>query len=96
MLDTRSSPETLACAICGNRRDNHIHVAREMMLGLREEFRYLECGNCRTGVGNREALGRLRSRKMEPGGLAGPAPDWTTCGNDGNSARSDSAGCPRA
>lgn len=46
MLDAPPS-EALACAICGNRHDNRIHVAREMMLGLREEFRYLECGNCR-------------------------------------------------
>jgi SAM-dependent methyltransferase len=39
--------EGLACAICGNQLNNRTHVAREMMFGLRDEFRYLECGNCR-------------------------------------------------
>lgn len=47
MLNTLPPLGVLACAICGNRRDNQIHVAREMMFGSREEFRYLECGNCR-------------------------------------------------
>jgi SAM-dependent methyltransferase len=47
MLNTLPPSELLACAICGNRHDNRTHVAREMMLGLRDEFRYLECGNCR-------------------------------------------------
>jgi SAM-dependent methyltransferase len=47
MLGTLPSPEGIACAICGNRNDNRMHVAREMMFGLRDEFRYLECGNCR-------------------------------------------------
>jgi SAM-dependent methyltransferase len=39
--------EELACAICGNRQENRTHIAREMMFGLRDEFHYLECGNCR-------------------------------------------------
>jgi SAM-dependent methyltransferase len=47
MLNAPPPSEVLACAICGNRDDNRTHVAREMMLGLRDEFRYLECGNCR-------------------------------------------------
>jgi SAM-dependent methyltransferase len=47
MLETTPRAEKLACAICGNLRDNHTHLAREMMLGLRDEFRYLECGHCR-------------------------------------------------
>jgi SAM-dependent methyltransferase len=47
MLNTLPPSEALACAICGNRHDNRTHLAREMMLGLRDEFRYLECGNCR-------------------------------------------------
>jgi len=46
MLNTLSRSDALACAICGNRTDNRTHVAREMMFGLRDEFRYLECGNC--------------------------------------------------
>jgi SAM-dependent methyltransferase len=36
----------MTCTICGNRRDNRTHVAREMMFGLRDRFRYLECGAC--------------------------------------------------
>jgi len=47
MLNALPPSEALACAICGNQHDNRTHVAREMMLGLRDEFRYLECGNCR-------------------------------------------------
>jgi SAM-dependent methyltransferase len=39
-----SSP---SCSICGNMAGNQQHVAREMMFGLRNEFRYLECGACR-------------------------------------------------
>jgi 2-polyprenyl-3-methyl-5-hydroxy-6-metoxy-1,4-benzoquinol methylase len=34
------------CKICNNSTDNIIHHAREMMFGLRENFRYLECSNC--------------------------------------------------
>jgi SAM-dependent methyltransferase len=34
--------------ICGNTEGNVIHVAREMMFGLRETFHYLECGVCGT------------------------------------------------
>jgi 2-polyprenyl-3-methyl-5-hydroxy-6-metoxy-1,4-benzoquinol methylase len=42
-----SSAEDLrACEICGNASDNRIHVAREMMFGMHDVFRYLECGNC--------------------------------------------------
>jgi hypothetical protein len=47
MLNTLPPTEVLACAICGNRHENRTHVARKMMYGLRDEFRYLECGNCR-------------------------------------------------
>jgi SAM-dependent methyltransferase len=35
-----------ACKICRNARGNHLHVAREMFLGLREQFTYLECAEC--------------------------------------------------
>ena len=35
-----------SCAICGNTDGNQTHFAREMMFGLREKFRYGECGNC--------------------------------------------------
>jgi SAM-dependent methyltransferase len=35
-----------ACKGCGNTAGNRIYVAREMMLGTRVEFEYLECGSC--------------------------------------------------
>src|SRR5882724_2868715 len=35
-----------ACKICGNTSGNKTHIAREMMFGLRDQFEYLECGNC--------------------------------------------------
>jgi len=34
------------CKICGNSEHNATHVGREMMLGLREEFIYIECDKC--------------------------------------------------
>lgn len=34
------------CRICGNLTGNLVHVAREMLLGLGESFRYLECRDC--------------------------------------------------
>ena len=34
------------CKICGNTDNNTTVVAREMMFGLRDEFKYLECGKC--------------------------------------------------
>ncbi|HEV2358610.1 MAG TPA: class I SAM-dependent methyltransferase [bacterium] len=34
------------CTICGNQEGNRLHTAREMMFGFRDEFDYLECGNC--------------------------------------------------
>ena len=34
------------CTICRNRSDNRVHIAREMMFGTRQTFRYLECGHC--------------------------------------------------
>lgn len=38
----------MTCQICGNQTGNREHVAREMMFGFRDEFRYLECGACGT------------------------------------------------
>jgi SAM-dependent methyltransferase len=35
-----------ACKICGNTDNNRIYIAKEMMFGLKDEFEYLECGNC--------------------------------------------------
>jgi len=35
-----------ACRICGNTAGNRPHLVREMMLGLRDEFPYLECNAC--------------------------------------------------
>ncbi len=36
----------LVCKICGNSTDNKLHVARELMFGLRDEFEYIECAKC--------------------------------------------------
>jgi 2-polyprenyl-3-methyl-5-hydroxy-6-metoxy-1,4-benzoquinol methylase len=38
--------EMRACAICQNDRDNKVHTAHEMLLGLRESFEYIECASC--------------------------------------------------
>lgn len=38
----------LKCRICGNEANNRPHTAAEMMFGTREEFDYLECGECGT------------------------------------------------
>jgi SAM-dependent methyltransferase len=38
----------LQCQICGNASGNCLHRAREMMLGLRDEFEYVECAACGT------------------------------------------------
>lgn len=34
------------CKICGNTSSNSVFNAKEMYFGTREEFEYLECGNC--------------------------------------------------
>lgn len=34
------------CRICGNQQNNRPYVAREMMLGYRDEFEYFECATC--------------------------------------------------
>src|SRR5579859_7180248 len=36
----------VACKICGNGEGNKIWLAKEMMLGLRETFEYMECSGC--------------------------------------------------
>lgn len=36
----------MQCKICGNSESNKTHAAREMMLGLRDEFTYSECSRC--------------------------------------------------
>jgi 2-polyprenyl-3-methyl-5-hydroxy-6-metoxy-1,4-benzoquinol methylase len=36
----------MLCKICGNSEQNTTHVGREMMLGLRDEFIYVECAKC--------------------------------------------------
>ena len=38
----------MQCRICSNTDGNILHRAREMMFGTREEFDYLECGDCGT------------------------------------------------
>lgn len=35
-----------ACGICNNTAGNRVHIAREMMFGFRDQFEYLECGQC--------------------------------------------------
>lgn len=37
----------VSCKICSNSLDNKIHSVREMYFGLRDEFDYLECAECR-------------------------------------------------
>jgi SAM-dependent methyltransferase len=44
--DVLSQPCGAGCRLCGNRSGNRTHYAREMMLGLREEFSYIECVRC--------------------------------------------------
>src|SRR5690606_33179597 len=36
------------CRICGNIGENKMHMAREMMFGTRDKFRYIECAKCGT------------------------------------------------
>jgi 2-polyprenyl-3-methyl-5-hydroxy-6-metoxy-1,4-benzoquinol methylase len=36
----------MACNICGNIGEGKTHIAREMMLGLGDEFTYFECAGC--------------------------------------------------
>jgi SAM-dependent methyltransferase len=45
-MNNQASDPVPACRVCGNQAGNQLHVVREMMLGLREEFPYLECGSC--------------------------------------------------
>ena len=34
------------CGVCGNTTDNTSLIAREMMLGIKEDFEYFQCSNC--------------------------------------------------
>jgi SAM-dependent methyltransferase len=34
------------CRVCGNKKNNTLHVLREMMFGYRDEFEYIECFKC--------------------------------------------------
>ena len=36
----------LICKICANSLNNKTHIVQERMLGIRESFNYMECGNC--------------------------------------------------
>ena len=36
----------MACRICGNSASNTEYKAKEMMFGLRDEFKYFQCGEC--------------------------------------------------
>lgn len=48
------------CRICGAEAGNRIHIVKEMMLGLRDEFEYIECQacGCLQLVNSPEDLGR--------------------------------------
>lgn len=37
----------ISCKICGNRKNNSVFTAKELMLNTKHEFEYLECANCR-------------------------------------------------
>lgn len=37
---------TARCKVCGNETNNVLHQIKEMQLGLREVFTYMECSNC--------------------------------------------------
>jgi SAM-dependent methyltransferase len=37
---------SIGCTVCCNPKGNAIHIAREMMFGLRTEFHYSECASC--------------------------------------------------
>ena len=37
---------SISCKICGNNLGSKLHFVKEMMLGLREEFKYVECVSC--------------------------------------------------
>lgn len=36
----------MECPICGNNEGNEVFKVKEMQMGLREEFEYVECSNC--------------------------------------------------
>jgi SAM-dependent methyltransferase len=38
--------QAVECRICGNRSSNKTHRAKEMMIGLRDSFAYVECAHC--------------------------------------------------
>ena len=38
--------KSIACKICGNTQSNKVYSVREMMLGLKRVFPYLECAGC--------------------------------------------------
>jgi SAM-dependent methyltransferase len=44
--DPDPAPTTVACPVCGNAQNNRAWLAREMMIGTRDEFEYVECGGC--------------------------------------------------
>lgn len=48
MSQDKPNKESLAlvCKVCGNSQGNKVHVAREMLFGLRTEFHYAECAAC--------------------------------------------------
>jgi SAM-dependent methyltransferase len=48
MATQGNEPPAGVCRICGNGRDNRLHRAREMFMGTRDPFTYVECAACGT------------------------------------------------
>ena len=46
LSSVRDYSASRACRICGADAGTRIHIVKEMMLGLRDEFEYLECQAC--------------------------------------------------
>lgn len=37
----------MKCRICGNEKENQSYIAREMMFGIKDVFRYFQCSKCK-------------------------------------------------
>ena len=45
-IDEPREPNMSACNVCGNEVGNTTHIARELHLGMGDEFKYFECSSC--------------------------------------------------
>ncbi|WP_276388969.1 class I SAM-dependent methyltransferase [Eudoraea chungangensis] len=45
-MDIKNETEIYVCQICGNENGNMEYAAREMMYGLRHQFKYFQCNAC--------------------------------------------------